>query len=327
MRAAAWTLYLFSSFVALLLGHAAAPAAAQQQPPPIPACPQLRLRITTSPSSLRPNGRKAYFTVKVVNTGSTRLSNVDVRLDLPTGLVAKPQPKSKALIMDNGTTAYWRGLNLKPFKRRVFWLKARACATATPGTFPITGAVYLVNASTSNVTCVSPATAGKSQVVRDGDGWGKGTGTGTKKTTDTSADGFRIKQAKGPTTSPKTPICPPPPDNGTDYVLRGESQRLLNAEFVGYTVVDPGRRQLQWTAEATETRVTACWRRCSIVGYTPTFFLSVQKTGAGACYCSRDRCDRMRGRGSKGATRRGKYQRRRQSYFVLLASPIFTIHA
>ncbi len=128
--------------------------AAQQS---LPACSQLlKLRILSSKTNVAAPGGKVLLTAKVVNKGSTAVSGVNIRLDIPTGLVAKDKHSQEAFIADGGATAYWVGLTLRPGKKRFLQLKAKACATATPGSFPVGGAVYLIN-STDAVTCLSPA--------------------------------------------------------------------------------------------------------------------------------------------------------------------------
>lgn len=53
----------------------------------IPACSKLGLKFQTSPHKLC-RGGQAVLTAKIANKGSSTLSGLGVRLDLPTGLVA-----------------------------------------------------------------------------------------------------------------------------------------------------------------------------------------------------------------------------------------------
>ncbi len=146
----------------LLLGR---PAMAQQQG--IPACSDLHLRVRTSRATVGA-GKSVVLTAKLRNKGAHTLSGIGVRLDLPTGLVAGSEHFKGAIIVDERATVYWTGLTLKPGRRRVLKLNARACGSATAGSFPPGGAVYVVNA-TDAVTCLSPMTTAKPSTVR-GDG-------------------------------------------------------------------------------------------------------------------------------------------------------------
>lgn len=290
-------------------GAAAAAVAQQALIAQVPACAQLTLRIIGArPQALRPGGKQAILVAKVANRGPATVTGIGVRLDLPTGLVAWPKRNSRTVVTDGGATAYWTGLTLKPGQHGTLTLKARACTTATPGTFPVTGAVYLVNA-TSNVACYSPGTAAaKAGPVRPSvRAWGVDGGEGqdgglpaclsftdwltcfaTQCHTGTQV---RIKPAKSMAAAEAAPPCPPTPAPTPDnaIVLRGEMQRLVDGEFVGYTTTST-RRRLQWASEVSAAAVTACWSLCSAAGYTPTFYFSVERAGAGACYCSQDRC-------------------------------------
>jgi hypothetical protein len=148
------------------------PMAAAQQI--LPACSQLlSLRIRSSHQNVAPGG-KVLLTAKVVNKGSTPVSGLNVRMDLPTGLVAMDKHSQEPLITDGGATSYWVGLTLRPGKKRLLKLKAKACATATPGSFPVDGAVYLTN-STDAVTCLSPAARTPQQVCFELMHWSCGT--------------------------------------------------------------------------------------------------------------------------------------------------------
>ena len=131
----------------------------------IPLCSQLRLRIRSSRASVRPGG-STVLAAKLVNNGTSTVSGIGIRLDLPTGLVGQAKPLAGApLVVKGGATAYWTELTVRPGKRRVLKLKARACGSATPGGFPLGGAVYVINA-TSGVTCLSSATTTEPAVVR-----------------------------------------------------------------------------------------------------------------------------------------------------------------
>lgn len=139
------------------------PRPARAQPQGIPACAQLGLRVRPSRRSVRP-GKSVVFAARLVNRGNSTLPGIGVRLDLPNGLVVERGRKATPpLIMDDGTTAYWTGLTLKPGKCRVLALNARVCGSATTGSLPVSGAVYLVNA-TNDVTCLSAAVAEPSMV-------------------------------------------------------------------------------------------------------------------------------------------------------------------
>lgn len=129
-----------------------------------PACSQLSLRIRSSSLSVRPGG-SLLLKARLVNKGDHTLSSIGVRLDLLGGLVSQQgqQRQQQPIIVNGGTTAYWKDLQLNPGKRRMLKVKAHACGTAKPGSFPLGGAVYLVNA-TGDVTCLSPATAKPSTV-------------------------------------------------------------------------------------------------------------------------------------------------------------------
>ena len=130
----------------------------------IPLCSQLRLRIRSSRASVTPGG-SIVLAAKLANTGTRTVAGIGVRLDLPTGLVARAKPLAGApAIVNGGGTAYWTELTVKPGKRRVLKLKARVCASATPGGFPLGGAVYVINA-TSDVACLSSATTTEPAVV------------------------------------------------------------------------------------------------------------------------------------------------------------------
>ena len=128
-------------------------------------CSQLSLHIRSSRASVSPGG-STVLVAKLANTGTRTVSGIGVRLDLPTGLVARAKPGGgEPLVVNGGATAYWTELTVRPGKRRVLKLKARACGSATPGGFPLGGAVYVINA-TSDVTCLSAATTMKPAVVR-----------------------------------------------------------------------------------------------------------------------------------------------------------------
>lgn len=135
--------------------------AAQQAIPP--ACPDLGLRIRSSQVKVV-HGESILLAAKLANKGARTLSGVGVRLDLPAGLVAEQgQKPTSPFIVNGGSTAFWRALTLKPGKRRTLKVKARACGSAALGSFPLGGAVYLVNA-TNDVICLSKATSKPAQV-------------------------------------------------------------------------------------------------------------------------------------------------------------------
>ena len=142
----------------LLLGR---PATAQQHG--IPACSELSLRIRASRATVGP-GKSVALAAKVANKGVDTLAGVGVRLDLPTGLVAQVQRSGTPIVVDGGATAYWVGLTLKPGRRRVLKLKARACGATTAGSVSLGGAVYVVNATDAAV-CLSPVTTAKPSTV------------------------------------------------------------------------------------------------------------------------------------------------------------------
>lgn len=127
------------------------------------SCSQLGLRIRSSRASVHP-GNSIVLAAKVVNTGTRTVSGIGVRLDLPTGLATQAKSLVAPLVENGGTIAYWTELTLRSGKRRVLKLKARACGSATPGSFVLGGAVYLVNA-TNGVTCLSSATTTNRAVV------------------------------------------------------------------------------------------------------------------------------------------------------------------
>lgn len=163
MAAAALVLFHFALLVAQL-----ALLAVTAQRSNVPACSQVGLQIRATPQTVR-RGRRAVLTAKVTNKGPSTLSGLGIRVDLPTGLVAAEANASRGvpIVVNTGGTAYWRDLTLKPGKVRVLRIKARACATATSGAFPVGGAAYLLNA-TNDVTCLSRATT-KPSTVRDDD--------------------------------------------------------------------------------------------------------------------------------------------------------------
>lgn len=159
MVAALAAYYYLLCWCTLLLGPVRA------QPQVIPACSQLRLHFRSGRATVR-RGEPVVLAAKLANKGSNTLSGVGVRIDLPTGLVAERGQKALSpFIMNGGSTVYWAELTLKPGKRRVLELKVRACGSATPGSFPVGSAVYVVNA-TSDVTCLSDATTMKHAMVR-----------------------------------------------------------------------------------------------------------------------------------------------------------------
>lgn len=146
---------------AMLVG----PVRAQQQGG-MTACSQLLLRIGSSHLAVMPGGA-LVLAAEITNKGARALTGIGVRVDVPSGLVAEKGVRSVApLIVNGGTRVFWTNLTLKPGKRRKLKLKARACGSATVGSFPVGGAVYLVNA-TSDVTCLSSATAKPSTVRGD----------------------------------------------------------------------------------------------------------------------------------------------------------------
>ncbi len=269
----------------LLLGR---PVTAQQQS--IPTCSELHLRIRASRATVVPGG-SVVFKAKLANKGARTLSGVGVRLDLPTGLVAKGQPSGTPIVVD--ATAYWTGLTLKPGRRRILKLKARACGAATAGNFRLGGAVYVVNA-TDTVTCLSPMMRAKPSTVRGEEGRAlrfeidqNYTHLAPPSHTGVPCLQIRINAAKTwGGTSNKGPVCSTPaptPVDGPGYTLYSPSQRLLDGTLVGYTNAS-GRRRLTTGSDA-----SACQALCSGAGFEPIFYFSVQSTGEGACYCSQDK--------------------------------------
>lgn len=157
----------------LLLGHAAVVVSTRQQQP-IPACPQLRVHLQSRRNTITAPGGSLVLAVKLANKNARTLSGIGVRLDLPAGLVTQQETGARApLVVDGGSTAYWTGLTLKPGKRCVLKLKARACGTATAGSFPMGGAVYLVNASNA-VACLIPMATKNQVTIFMRVGWGEG---------------------------------------------------------------------------------------------------------------------------------------------------------
>jgi len=252
----------------------------------IPMCSQVGLRIRSSRASVS-RGGSIVFAAKVANTGTHTLSGIGVRLDLPTGLVGQAKPSGTPVIVNGGTTAYWTELTLKPGKRRALKLKARACGSATPGSFPMSGAVYLVN-TTDDITCLSAA-ATKPSLVR------------ARRVRRRSIIlliyprgvlipppniQIRVKEGRaGHAMAKKAPLCPspvPPPAGGPGFTLYAEEQTVADGTLVGYT--GGGRRVLQG-GQVTNTQAMACQALCSGAGYVPIFYFSVRRTD-GACYCS-----------------------------------------
>ena len=162
MVAALAAYYYLLCWCGLLLGSVRAQQ--QTQATSIPACSQLRLHIRSGRATVI-RGWSVILAARTANKGSSTLG-VGVRLDLPTGLVAERGQKSLSPhIVNGGSTVYWTALTLEPGKHRVLKLKARACGSATPGSFPLGGAAYLLNA-TSDVTCMSGAATMKPTTVR-----------------------------------------------------------------------------------------------------------------------------------------------------------------
>lgn len=167
MVAALAAYYYLLCWCTLLLGPVRA------QPQAIPACSQLRLHMRSGKATLS-RGEPVVLTAKLATYGARTLSGIGVRLDLPTGVVAERGQKALSpFIVNGGSTVYWTSLTLKPGKHRVLKLKARVCGAATPGSFPLEGVVYVVNA-TSAVTCMSDAMTTKPAMVRgvESKGWG-----------------------------------------------------------------------------------------------------------------------------------------------------------
>lgn len=251
----------------------------------LPTCSQIDLRIRSNRATVVPGGA-IVLAAKVSNTGTRTLSGIGVRLDLPTGLVGETKRAGAPLLVNGGTTAYWTGLTLKPGKRRVLKVKARACGSATPGSFPLGGAAYLVN-STNDVTCLNAATTKPSTVG------GKG-GVNTHYAIYVGL--FRIpcmymqipiKASKSRAAAKHAPACSTPaptPVGGPGYTLYAEDQRTVSGTFVGYT--GAGRRAL--TEGEGDPRVTACQALCSGAGFTPIFYFALRRSD-GACYCSHDK--------------------------------------
>lgn len=135
-----------------LLVYGPAVAIAQGLPP----CTLLGAAVRAVPWKIRPGG-KSLVAAKVVNARAAPVNGLALRVDLPTGLVGYPRNDVPVLAPGvNGTiSAYWTGLSLGGRKTLVVKLRVRACATAPARTYPIGGALYLVN-STKAVTCRTP---------------------------------------------------------------------------------------------------------------------------------------------------------------------------
>ena len=272
---AARRLLLWCLLLLLLLGHAAAVASAQQ---PVPACSELRLHVKSKSWSVRPGSSSVVLMANLANKGGRKLSGVNIRLDVPPGLVAQSSQAGAPIVVNGSATAYWTGLTLKPGKRRKLKLKVHACATATPGSYPLGGAVYLVNTTSNAVTCLSPA-AGPALVVRRGRRRGGVDHFSIHAHSQLAPCDVQIrikKQSKGWRSANIAASCPTPaptPVDGPGYTMYGENQRLVDGVLVGYTGGGGD----------------GCQALCSGAGFTRPFYFSVEKTGSGACYCSQDK--------------------------------------
>ena len=173
---AALAAYYLLCWCALLLGPVRAAPPSPQQPQAqaisIPACSQLRLHIRSGRATAI-RGWSVILAARITNNGASTVSGVGVRLDLPTGLMAERGQKSAPPnIVNGGSRVYWTTLTLESGKHRLLKLMARACGSATPGSFSLSGDVYVVNA-TSDVTCMSDATTKPTMVRGAGSqGWG-----------------------------------------------------------------------------------------------------------------------------------------------------------
>ena len=124
----------------------------------LPLCPQLQLQAFARYREVSPGGRQVVA-AKVANTGATTVTGLALRLLLPQGFVPYPKPPkgTVAAVEGNRTAVYFTGLSLGPRKLRRLRVRARACATATPGTYPVGATAYVVNA-TNGITCMTGLT-------------------------------------------------------------------------------------------------------------------------------------------------------------------------
>lgn len=150
----AWTAGIFLRLVIAAVATAAAAAV-------VPPCSsQLAVAQTVLPKSVH-SGRQVSLATRIHNMGTTAVTGVGVRFDLPVGVVPSSKKSSKGMVVvrDGGTSnVYWVGLTVKPGRRPVLKLRARICATAPPGQYPVSGAIYRVN-TTNDVHCLTPLAA------------------------------------------------------------------------------------------------------------------------------------------------------------------------
>ena len=125
-----------------------------------PACQQVAVGLRANPGTVR-RGRQTTVKVKLTNLLRSSATSINVRLDLPAGLVAFPKSSTNPIVVGTGaaagggSTVYWIGAFLRPSERRILKLRIRPCSSAAAGPYSVGGAVYAVN-STGGVTCLSP---------------------------------------------------------------------------------------------------------------------------------------------------------------------------
>ena len=125
----------------------------------VPPCPsQLAVKPSVVVPKVAQPGGQASLETRIYNNGATAVTRLGLRLDLPVGVLpsSKRSTKGVTIVPDGGAShVYWLNLAIKPGRRRVLKLRAHICATAPPGQYNVTGAIYVANA-TNDVTCLTP---------------------------------------------------------------------------------------------------------------------------------------------------------------------------
>jgi hypothetical protein len=239
------------------------------------AAAHLAITVRAQPKGVALGGL-VRVAVKVRNVGAAAQQDVAIRLTLPegvgqvlsataakTGAVGggskKPAPVPATLLAPN---VYWLALSIPAGKGLKVHVKARlsACPGIARTALPFTALVYQTDA-TGNVICATPA-------ERPGTTW--------------------VKPLEGPhrgkTVPPSSACASPTPAPGTQYVLVGENQRLLDAQP---TPMPGQRRRLN---EGTVDTADDCYQACSFAGYRMPFYMNfvaqpASGGGAAQCYC------------------------------------------
>lgn len=168
-----------------LLLHAMLLVAAEGDTPP---CGTVAIKLRMSWSTVR-QGRRALLKVKVMNEGPDPISGLGVGIALPGALVPSPKsspkpvatgwgsksisggwgttpiskPCTDPIVVDDGSrggrAAYWINMYLPARKHRKLELRLRACGSAPARRYALNGTVYVINAATNDVACLSRTAA------------------------------------------------------------------------------------------------------------------------------------------------------------------------